>query len=125
VSAPASAYAAIDADACMHALLNLLENAIKFGLEGGSIAVGCACDDGYVRITVDDDGPGIPADIGDRIFRLGVRGAKARPGSGIGLAVVKALVERSGGTVTASASPLGGARFVLQLRPLLATHPSV
>jgi signal transduction histidine kinase len=118
---PACAYASIDADACMHAVLNLLENAVKYGRDGGSVAIACGLEDERVRITVDDDGPGIPAGHEEAIFRLGVRGANERPGSGIGLAVVKALVNRSGGAVSACTSPLGGARFVVQLP----THPSV
>ena len=96
---PARAYAAIDGDACMHALLNLLENAVKYGRDDGSVAIGCDLKDDRITITVDDDGPGVPAGREEAIFRLGVRGANERPGSGIGLAVVKALVDRSGGNV--------------------------
>jgi signal transduction histidine kinase len=112
---PASAYAAIEADACMHALLNLMENAVKYGRDDGSIAIDCVACDTRVRIVVEDDGPGIAAGSEEAIFRLGVRGANERPGSGIGLAVVKALVERCGGDVSACTSPLGGARFTVHL----------
>lgn len=114
-SLPDAAHACIDPDACMHALLNLLENAIKYGREGGSIAVACVRDDAHVRVTIEDDGPGIPEDRRDAIFGLGVRAAADQPGRGIGLAVVKALVERCGGSVSAGTSALGGALFDLQL----------
>lgn len=114
-SLPPRAFAAIDADACMHALLNLMENAVKYGRDDGSIAIECSACDTRVRIVVEDDGPGIAAGSEEAIFRLGVRGANERPGSGIGLAVVKALVERCGGNVSACTSPLGGARFTVQL----------
>jgi signal transduction histidine kinase len=113
---PASAYAAIDADACMHALLNVLENAIKFGRDGGRVVATCARDGARVVVSVDDDGPGIPPERREAVFRLGVRGAAEPPGTGIGLAVVKALAERAGGRARATASRLGGARLELHLR---------
>jgi signal transduction histidine kinase len=113
---PPHAHAAIEPDACMHALLNVIENAIKYGREGGRVAIACEVDDDRVTVTVDDDGIGIPRERREAIFRLGVRGGNEHPGSGIGLAVVKALVERAGGRVSAAASRLGGARFTLVLR---------
>jgi signal transduction histidine kinase len=65
---------------------------------------------------VDDDGPGVPLEQRERIFELGRRGAGARAqGSGLGLAVVRLLLERSGGDVDVTAGPLGGARFRLRL----------
>jgi signal transduction histidine kinase len=115
---PNRAFATIDPDACMHAVLNLLENAIKYGHEGGRIEVGCTYDGERVLVTVDDDGPGIPMEQREAVFRLGVRGNGDRPGCGIGLALVKALVDRSGGAVEVAASPLGGARFSAHLRSL-------
>ncbi|HTA39719.1 MAG TPA: HAMP domain-containing sensor histidine kinase [Candidatus Acidoferrales bacterium] len=119
-SLPPRAYAAIDADACMHALLNLMENAVKYGREGGCIAIECIAGKARIDVVVEDDGPGIPVGSEEAIFRLGVRAANERPGNGIGLAVVKAIIDRSGGDVSARASPLGGARFTVQMP----AHPS-
>jgi signal transduction histidine kinase len=79
--------------------------------------VSCAAEEKHVCVTVDDDGPGVPEPQREAVFRLGVRGTGERPGSGIGLAVVKALAARCGGDVIAEDSPLGGARFTLRLRP--------
>ena len=100
-------------------LQTLIENAIKYGREGGRVSIGCERGDDHVCVVVDDDGSGIPEDRREAIFRLGVRGGNDNPGSGIGLAVVKARVERAGGSVSATASPFGGARFTLILRPAL------
>lgn len=115
VRASDAALARVDGDACMHALLNLVENAIKCCARGGRVEVTCDRGGGFARVTVDDDGPGIAADEREAIFTFGVRGANARhAGSGIGLAIVRAIAERAGGDVRVTTSPLGGARFVLR-----------
>jgi signal transduction histidine kinase len=112
----ASAPARIDGDACMHALVNLIENGVKYCSDGGTVEVSCACEQRFIVVTVDDDGPGVTPLERATIFDLGIRGNSAgRPGTGIGLAVVKAIADRAGGDVRAAPSPLGGARFVLRL----------
>ncbi len=115
---PSQARARIDGDACVHALLNLVENGIKHGREGGLVRIACRNAGAFVTVCVDDDGPGIDGAERVKIFDMGVRGGGGgRPGAGIGLAVVKAIAERAGGDVRAGRSPLGGARFVLRLPP--------
>jgi len=113
---PKRAVARLEADECVHALSNLVENAVKHGSEHGTVKVGCRRAEPFVEVTVEDDGSGVdPADR-KAIFKLGVRGANTdRTGSGIGLAVVKAIAERRGGDVRVESSSLGGARFVLRL----------
>ena len=108
---------ALDADPCAQLLVNLLENAIKYGRSGGAIAVGALADERFVTLFVDDDGPGIAPQERDSIFKLRVRGSTAgsRPGTGIGLAIVKLIVERAGGEIRVKDSPLGGARFEVAL----------
>lgn len=105
--------AAIDGDACLQLAVNLLDNAVKYGREGGIVRVSLAARGGEAVISVDDDGPGIGAQERDSIFGLRVRGASsaARPGTGIGLAIVKLIAERAGGGICVADSPLGGARF--------------
>jgi signal transduction histidine kinase len=66
-----------------------------------------------VRVSVDDDGPRIAAADRERVFALGQRGTTSAQGSGIGLALVRLMLERAGGRVDLEESPLGGARFVL------------
>jgi len=117
VDALSDAGIALDADACAQMLVNLLENAVKYGSTGGRIAVGTSASDRDVMLTVDDDGPGIAPGERDSIFNLRVRGSSAgsRPGTGIGLAIVKVIVERAGGEIHVKDAPLGGARFEVTL----------
>ncbi len=109
---PKTACARVDGDACVHALANLLQNAIKHGRDGGSVAIECVRDARRVRICVQDDGEGIAPGERDAIFRFGFRGSPEGDGRGIGLAVVRAIAQRTGGDVRVEPSP-GGARFVL------------
>jgi two-component system sensor histidine kinase BaeS len=104
---------ALDPDACLQILVNLIDNAAKYGREGGIVAVSVEVRGDDAVIVVDDDGPGIAACNRDSIFGLRVRGPQSgsRPGTGIGLAIVKMIVERSGGQIRVLDSPLGGARF--------------
>ncbi len=112
---PPAAHALVDGDACVHALANLVENAVKHGGEGGIVEVGCRRDGRFVRVAVEDDGTGVAASQHESIFVMGFYGASpGRGGHGIGLAVVKAIAERAGGDVRVESSALGGARFVLR-----------
>lgn len=111
------AAARIDGDACMHVLLNVIENAIKYGSRGGCIHVGVEFQGPFIDAIVDDDGPGVSPSERERIFEHRTRGgaSEATRGAGIGLCIVRTIVERAGGTVSAGDSPLGGARFLIRL----------
>src|SRR5438477_1793460 len=117
VVSPASA--SIEPDACQQLVINLLENATKYGNDGGTIGVTLSADKDCVRIVVDDDGPGIGEAERSSVFALRVRGREsaARHGAGIGLAIVKLIAERAGGSAAVSDSPLGGARLEVLLPP--------
>ena len=107
----------VDAWAVRQMLLNLLDNAVKYGPRGQLIEVSAELRDGRVLLHVDDQGPGIPIADRDRIFSPFVRldvGSKGPPGSGIGLAVVRELAERHGGRATAGDAPGGGARLTIE-----------
>lgn len=96
---------------------HLLDNAARHA--DRRIAVGVMSLTGRVFLTVDDDGPGIdPADrhkVFERFTRLDDARTRDRGGAGLGLAVVASAVQRSGGSVSIETSPLGGARFVVDL----------
>ncbi len=103
----------IDPDAALQLLVNLMDNAVKHGREDGVVRVAALATEAEVRVLVDDDGPGVTPAERESIFGLRVRGsqASARPGTGIGLAIVKMIAESAGGRVCVAESPLGGARF--------------
>lgn len=98
------------------AVRNLLENARRYS--HGEITLELARIDGHAEIRVDDRGPGVPADQRERIFEKFYRlpGASERSGGvGLGLALVRSIAERHGGSVRCEARAGGGARFVLRL----------
>ena len=107
-----------DAEGLRMLVDNLLENAARHGREDGEVAASVAAvDGGGVRITVDDDGPGIPPDERAAVLERFVRGRDARgPGTGLGLAIAGAQARRHGGEVRLEGSPLGGARAVAEMR---------
>lgn len=103
-------------DQLRRAIGNLLDNAIKFTPEGGTIRLGLHSIDRAVEITVEDTGIGIPVDDLSQLFGRFHRGrnASAYPGHGLGLAIVKAIAEAHGGSVHAE-NVDRGARFSLRL----------
>jgi heavy metal sensor kinase len=108
-----------DAADLRRALLNLVENAVKYTTPGGRVELAQAVADGWVSIGVQDTGPGIdPADA-DRIFQPFVRldGARAGAtgGSGLGLSIARSIVLAHGGRLTLESAPGTGSRFLIRL----------
>ena len=99
------------------ALSNLLDNAVKFTPEGGSVRLGLRCEDGSAELWVEDTGIGIPEVDLPHLFGRFHRGrnASAYPGSGLGLAIVKAIVENHGGCLAVESKVGQGSRFSLAL----------
>lgn len=96
-------------------LVNLLSNASKYGPDHAEIAIEATKDDGWVRVTVADRGPGIPQTYRKTLFRRFMPpspGANnAQYGTGLGLSVVKAIVDAHGGEVGVDDRPKGGSIF--------------
>jgi two-component system sensor histidine kinase TctE len=102
--------------ACAQIFINILENAVSHGRAGGLIRIGHQHMHDIVCVTVDDDGPGIDRAERRAVFGWGARGAGSkRPGCGIGLAIVKTIVDGAGGSAIVGESPLGGARIEVRL----------
>jgi len=109
-----------DPDLLDQALVNLVRNAFAHTRAGGRIAIECESDERNVRILVTDDGRGIPPQEVDRVFDRFFRAQSARRdtdtgGAGLGLAIVRRLVELHGGRVWAENAQPHGARFVIEL----------
>lgn len=113
------AMADVDRAAIKQILLNLLDNAVKYGPEGQTVWLGLEAGHGTVQLRVDDEGPGIPADkraaVWDAFVRLDRERDAATAGTGIGLSVVRELVIRHGGRAWIETGPSGGARFCVEL----------
>ncbi len=98
-------------------LCNLLENAAKFAPAGSPITIAAAATAERIRITVDDEGPGLPKQREEAIFEMFERGRKedSVAGVGLGLAICRAIVEAHGGSIRGETRAGGGARFTIQL----------
>jgi len=104
---------------------NLFENAAKYTPPGSEIRIGAAIKGAEVHVSVDDDGPGLPAGGEEAIFEKFMRGKKesATPGVGLGLAICRAIVDAHKGRIWAENIPSGGARFEFTLP--LGTPPTL
>lgn len=96
---------------------NLLENAAKYTPQGSVIAISAQCVGKHVEISVEDNGPGLPAGKEEALFAKFARGRSESTvsGVGLGLSIVRAIVEVHEGSIRAEKSSLGGARFVIAL----------
>ncbi len=99
-----------DADVVRRALAPLVENARRHAHERVDLVLSAS--DGRVRVAVRDDGPGVTADLGERVFDPGVRGSD-HEGAGLGLPLARRLARSCGGDVRLGAGP--GGCFVLEL----------
>jgi signal transduction histidine kinase len=117
-----------ETDALRQVLLNLLDNAVKFGPKGQTVTLGVACEGIEARITVDDEGPGIPASQRLSVFepfaQVALHQSRTTTGAGIGLAVVADLVRAHGGRVWIADAPGGrGTRVTVALPAMGAPAP--
>ena len=111
--------ARVDGDAIRQVLLNLLDNAIKYGPHGQTVIVELGKKAEIAYIAVSDQGPGVPESERERIwdgyFRLDRERDSAIAGTGIGLAVVGELLGKHNASVRVEDGERGGARFVIEL----------
>jgi len=111
--------ARVDGDAIRQVLLNLLDNAIKYGPNGQTVVVELTQASGKAYIAVSDQGPGVPESERERIwggyYRLDRERDSAIAGTGIGLAVVGELLGKHNASVRVEDDERGGARFVIEL----------
>ena len=116
---------AVDPVLLEQVFVNLLENSIKYTPADSAIDISATADQGAVTIDIADRGPGVPADVGARVFDRFTRGRHAGiPGAGLGLAICRSIAVAHAGTLTLSARPGGGAQFRLVL-PLPESPPAL
>lgn len=108
-----------DRQGLSQAALNLILNAAEAAEDSASpeVRIGAECDGQWVRLIVEDSGPGVPADLHARIFDPFFTTKPAGKGTGLGLSVSRQLIRAAGGEVEVcpELGPLGGARFVIRL----------
>jgi signal transduction histidine kinase len=113
-----------DRERLRQVLTNLIDNAVKYSAAGDEVEVVLRPENGAVRISVSDHGPGIPRDQQGLIFekfgRADVPGGK--PGTGLGLFIARSIAEAHGGTLDVTSRPAAGATFTLML-PLEGLRP--
>ncbi|MGI5121167.1 ATP-binding protein [Marinactinospora thermotolerans] len=98
----------LDADKVQQIMANLVENGVRHG--AGTVTIVIEPHEGGAAVSVRDEGEGIPPEVIPRVFRQFWR-TKRRGGTGLGLFIVKGLVEAHGGTITVGRAPSGGAEF--------------
>jgi len=109
----------VDADQLTLALDALIENAVQHTEEGGMIVIGADAERGALRIRIGDSGDGIPEEarrrVFDRFYRVDGGHSRRHGGVGLGLAIVRAIAEAHGGTVSVHSRPGAGSMFEVRL----------
>lgn len=109
----------VDGPRLLQVLGNLLSNAIKFSPTGDTVELHVEVDDACTRISVVDNGPGVPEAFRDRLFERFTQAdssdSRALGGSGLGLAIAKEMIERMGGSIHYRPAAGGGACFSIEL----------
>jgi two-component system sensor histidine kinase PhoQ len=106
---------------------NLLDNACKWCKSKVRLTIrpldGKASESGAMRMTVSDDGPGIPQEVAEQLLKRGMRLDESAPGHGIGLAVVRDIAANYGGEIAIEESEWGGAQISVEINPRLSRRP--
>ena len=126
VASMATPLADLDRTRITQVIANLVENALRHTPENGSVNVMVGTLNPYVlMLVIEDSGPGIPADqlarVFDQFYRVDQSRSRTTGGAGLGLTIVKKLVEAHGGSVRAESEPGRGARFIIEL-PVSKAH---
>lgn len=112
----ADASALANPDGLTQVVVNLLNNARQACAPGATVYVRTRTGNGQVRIDVDDEGPGIPAELCERVFEPFFTTKSDMQGTGLGLSISRQIIERFGGTLTYEPREVGGSRFTITLQ---------
>jgi two-component system sensor histidine kinase KdpD len=107
----------VDGSLVLQVFTNLLENVVKHTPAGTRVTVSAAPEGAFVRVSIDDTGPGLPPGDPERLFAKFQRGRdeSSAGGAGLGLSICRAILMAHGGQIDASQRPGGGARFSFTL----------
>jgi two-component system, OmpR family, sensor histidine kinase BaeS len=116
-----------DAEGIERIIANLLSNAIKYSTAGGAVTISLTQDKDLVKLSVADDGCGIPEEslphIFDRFYRVDKSRSRDAGGSGLGLSITKAIVEAHGGCIDVVSQEAKGTKFSVSLPRYPKSHP--
>ncbi len=98
-------------------IANLVRNAVQAQPDGGAVRVSAVVHDACVEVFVEDDGPGIPPELQERVFAPFFTTKAPGEGVGLGLPLVRGLLEEAGGSITVEVADSGGARFRIRVPP--------
>ena len=114
---PAAVETSVDSVRFGQAVNNLVDNALKYTPPSGRVTLAVQAEAGAAVVTVTDSGPGIPVGEREAIFRrlYRVDSSRSQRGLGLGLSLVKAIVEAHGGKITVADAQGGGAAFTVRL----------
>ena len=117
-------HANLDAKLLHHLLTNLLSNAIKYSPNGGNISLELSCENQQIIFSVRDEGIGMTAEYEEKLFQQFERGANVGKikGSGLGLCIVKHIVDLHGGTISVESAIGKGTTFIVALPFLVSSH---
>ncbi len=123
-----SAMVFTDENRLMQVFANLLSNAIKYSPKGDSVHIDLICKNQKVRVSVTDQGKGVPADFQKHIFshfsQADSSDTREKGGTGLGLAISKEIIERLGGCIGFTSTPGEGASFYFELDTMQIEHES-
>ena len=109
----------VDPDRIYQVVVNLLSNALRFNRPGGDIVISARPENAFVRVAIEDSGPGIPPEqlsrIWERFHRADASRARLDGGTGLGLAIVRSIIEAHGGTVSVESELEKGSTFSFTL----------
>lgn len=114
----------MDEDRIRQVMINLISNALKFSPEGGEITISAAKDNGYVTVSVADQGTGVSPEHQEKVFEKFFKLGGKKDGAGLGLAVCKSIIEAHGGTVGVINNDDAGAKFYFTI-PLAQQSASI
>ncbi len=111
-----------DAVKIQQILYNLISNALKYTPPDGEICLAASYNDNVLCVTIEDDGVGMPSDTLQHLFEPYVQATSAKPGTGLGLVICKAFIEKMNGTITVTSTLDHGTKFIVKIPAVISSQ---